>query len=158
MCVIRILWRRIRKKAALGDLLKYCSAETIVQRYFELPNIFWWLELMPVSWANGMERYSCTSRDLLRRHARCYHVLFIPSNSRELKSVKFVEAFEFIKHINLYNARSPTEVRLYFLRPLSRCGWSSSPNRRSDQLGGIDNKCRLFYLVTCSLLSRASIH
>lgn len=115
-------------------------------------------ELMPVSWANGMERYSCTSRDLLRRYARCYHVLFIPSNSGELKIRMLVKTFKFIKHINLYNAKNPTEVRFYFLRPLSRCGWSSSPNRRSDQLGGIDNKCRLFYLVTCSLLSRPSIH
>ncbi len=72
-------------KAALGDLLKYCSVGTVGQRYFELLHILQQLELMPVSWANGMERYSCTSRDLLRRYARCYHVLFIPSNSGELK-------------------------------------------------------------------------
>lgn len=43
------------------------------------------LELMPVSWADGMERYSCTGRNLLRRYARCYPYSVIPSNSRELK-------------------------------------------------------------------------
>lgn len=72
-------------KAALGDILKYCSVGTVGQRYFELVGHTDRLELMPVSWADGMERYSCTSRDLLRRYARCYHVRFIPSNSGELK-------------------------------------------------------------------------
>lgn len=70
---------------------------------------------MPVSWANGMECYSCTNRDLLKRYARCYHVLFIPSNSGELKIKMLVEAVKFIKHVNLYNVKSPTQMRLHKL-------------------------------------------
>lgn len=73
------------KKGRTWRPLEYLSVGTMGLRYFELREVFSQLELMPVSWADGMERYSCTGRDLLRRYARCYPYSVIPSNSGELK-------------------------------------------------------------------------
>ena len=113
------------------------------------------LELMPVSWADGMERYSCTGRDLLRRYARCYPYSVIPSNSGELKSFKLIKHHYLAMVIPIseqyqcviykkalrrgllcmlrHKAGFPPVCSVYLLprsalfRPLSRCGSSPSP-------------------------------
>lgn len=108
------------KKGRTGRPLEYLSVGTADLQYFELPNIFWWLkyelsgnsgelELMPVSWADGMERYSCTGRDLLRRYVRCYPYSVIPSGSGELKFVISITEKQ-------SGVKFPASLRLLFFR------------------------------------------